>query len=140
MNKNFYKKAGFIFIGIIVVLIVARYTVLTPKMISSHRGRRDGAQRTIDWQDADQFIGKYATVRGRIVRTHNSGRACFLNFHPGRGQHFYAVIFNSDFDRFPSSPEDYYRNKKVEVTGVIKEYQGAPQIILNSPAQIRVIE
>ncbi len=140
MNKNFYKKVGFIFVGIILVLIVARFTVLTPEIISSPRIERSQAKKVVDWQNAGRFLGEYATVKGRVVRTHNTGEVCFLNFHPGRGKHFYAVIFSSDFSRFPAQPEDYYRNKKVEVTGLVEEYEGAAQIILNSPAQIRIIE
>jgi micrococcal nuclease len=140
MNKDFYKKAGFVFIGIIIVLITARYTVLTTGRPLSRSQVAVRSERVIDWQDAGRSIGEYATVKGEIVRTYNSGRACFLNFHPDYRRHFNAIIFSSDFDKFPSSPENYYRNKKVEITGEIGEYRGAPQIILNSPSQIEIIE
>ncbi|MBI4727561.1 hypothetical protein HY768_10170 [candidate division TA06 bacterium] len=92
----------------------------------------------ISWEDAGSHIGEYATVAGTIVAAHNSGKACFLNFHPNYRIYFTAVIFASSFNRFPSSPERYYLNKRVQVTGRIKEYKGKPEIILNDPSQISI--
>ncbi|MHA1285651.1 MAG: thermonuclease family protein, partial [Promethearchaeota archaeon] len=66
--------------------------------------------------------------------------ACFLNFHKNWKRYFTAVIFASDFHKFPPNPEDYYLNKGVKVYGLIKEYQGKPEIILKSPEQIKVIK
>ena len=94
----------------------------------------------VSWKDADRYYGKIKTVEGKIVDTHNSGKACFLNFHSNWKVDFTAVIFSSDFYKFPSNPEDYYYGKKVRVKGLIKEYQGKPEIILKSPSQIEVIE
>lgn len=94
----------------------------------------------ISWRDADKHYGEYVTVEGTIVVTHNSGRACFLNFHPNYKRYFSAVIFASDFSRFPNDPENYYNNKKVRVSGYIKEYKGKPEIILRNPNQIKIIE
>lgn len=93
----------------------------------------------ISWENAHKYYGKYVTVEGQIVDTHNSGKACFLNFHPDWKKYFTAVIFASDFSKFPPQPEKYYEGKKVRVTGVIKKYQGKPEIILNNPSQIKII-
>lgn len=143
-NKEFYKRVGFVFVGIIMVLIVAKFTVLeTPqkgvveKIAATSKKQ---SKQVINWQDADKHYGEYLTVKGKIVKTYNSGKACFLNFHPDYKRYFTAVIFQSAFDKFPSQPEVYYNNKKVQITGVIKEYNGSPEIILNSPSQIKVLE
>jgi predicted nucleic acid-binding Zn ribbon protein len=93
----------------------------------------------IDWRYADQYYGKYVIVEGTIVDTYNSGKACFLNFHPDWERYFTAVIFDSDFHKFPSNPEMYYKGKKVRVRGVIQEYEGKPEIILEDPSQIEII-
>lgn len=93
----------------------------------------------VAWQDARQVIGQRATVEGTIVATHNSGKACFLNFHRNYRRHFTAVIFRRAFDRFPNRPEDHYRGKRVRVTGLVKEYKGKPEIILNDSSQIEVM-
>lgn len=98
------------------------------------------ANTVIQWDEAQKYYGQTVTVEGKIVGTYNSGKACFLNFHPDYKKYFTAVIFKSAFSRFPSNPEDFYYGKEVHITGKIKEYKGKPEIILNSPSQITVIE
>ena len=98
------------------------------------------ASRVISWQDAAKHYGEYATVEGKIVATHNSGKACFLNFHPNYKKYFTAVIFASAFPLFPANPESFYYGKKVRVSGYIKEYKGKPEIILNDPSQIEILK
>ena len=41
---------------------------------------------------------------------------------------------------FPAAPEDYYKDKMVQVTGEIKMYQNAPEIIVDHPDQIEIME
>lgn len=94
----------------------------------------------IDWSDAYGYIGETITVEGIIVRTYNSGKACFLNFHEDYNNSFSIVIFPEDFDKFPKAPEDYYINKQVRVRGFIREYKGAPEIILREVSNITVVE
>lgn len=96
--------------------------------------------QVISWRDAAKYYGEYATVEGTIVATHNSGKACFLNFHPDYKRYFTAVIFASAFSRFPANPENYYYGKKVRVSGYIKEYEGKPEVILNNPSQIEILK
>lgn len=103
-------------------------------------GQPASTARVISWRDAAKHYGEYATVEGTIVATHNSGKACFLNFHPDYKRYFTAVIFALAFPRFPANPENYYYGKKVCVSGYIKEYKGKPEIILNDPSQIEILE
>jgi len=100
----------------------------------------EGTAQVISWQDAAKHYGEYAIIEGRIVVTYNSGKACFLNFHPDYKRYFTAVIFASAFPCFPESPESYYYGKKVRMSGYIKEYQGKPEIILNDPSQIEILK
>lgn len=97
-------------------------------------------QDIISWRDAAHYYGQTKTVKGRIVASNNTGKVCFLNFHKNWKKYFTAVIFSSDFDKFPLYPEDYYLNRIVLVTGLIKEYKGKPEIIVKSPSQIEIIE
>jgi len=102
-------------------------------------GGSDPSVEVISWQRAAKYVGEFVAVEGRIVGTHNSGKACFLNFHPDWRRSFSVVIFANRFDAFPPRPEDFYRGKRVRVTGVIREHEGRPEIILDSPAQIEVL-
>ena len=97
------------------------------------------AATQVHWDQADKYYGQTVTVTGKVVATHNSGKACFLNFHQDWKHNFSAVIFVSDFAKFPPNPEQFYLNKEVKVTGLVKEYQGKPEIILNDPTQIQIV-
>ena len=107
---------------------------------SFHETRQPADTQVISWQDAAKHYGEYATVEGAIVATFNSGKACFFNFHPDYKHYFTAVIFASAFSRFPTNPENYYNGKKVRVSGYIKKYNGAPEIILTDPSQIEILK
>jgi micrococcal nuclease len=97
------------------------------------------APDVVRWQSAAKYVGEYVTVEGTIVETRNTGKACFLNFHPDWRHTFSAVIFARQFAAFPPSPEDHYRGRTVRLTGVVRDYQGRPEMILDSPEQITVV-
>ncbi|MBU7046791.1 MAG: hypothetical protein HXS54_10175 [Theionarchaea archaeon] len=91
----------------------------------------------IDWKNAENYYNQYVIIEGTIVDTFNSGAVCFLNFHAN--YQFTAVIFASDFLGFPFIPEVFYLGKKVYIIGIIKEYNGSPEIIVKTPDQIRIL-
>ena len=92
----------------------------------------------INWADAGKYLGQTKTVEGIIVRTYRSSNAIFLDFHDPHQGYFMVVIFKSDWANFKFQPEIFYKNKEVRVTGLIKIYQGSPEIIASSPTQIEV--
>ncbi len=92
----------------------------------------------IDWSDAHKYYNQCVIVEGTIVNTYNSGNVCFLNFDTDY-QYFTAVIFASDFPGFSFIPEVFYPGKKVYIIGIIKEYNGSPEIIVKSPDQIKIL-
>jgi len=51
-----------------------------------------------------------------------------------------VVIFPDAWPKFPGPPEELFLDKKVRVKGLVKEYQGAPEIIVEEPEQIEVVE
>ena len=98
----------------------------------------DGNLPVISWSEADDYYNQYVVVEGTIVDTYNSGIVCFLNFHTDY-QYFTAVIFACDFPGFPDPPDTYYLGKKVHIIGIIKEYNGSPEIIVKTPDQIKIL-
>jgi uncharacterized protein YgiM (DUF1202 family) len=48
------------------------------------------------------------------------------------------VIFGENLSAFPKSPETYFLNKDVCVTGQVIDYNGKPEIVLRSPEQIQL--
>jgi DNA/RNA endonuclease YhcR with UshA esterase domain len=114
-----------------VVVTAQPPTTERPKWTSSDSG-------VVSWQDAGRYVGQVKTVEGTVVRTHRSASAIFLNFHDPYQGYFYVVIFQSDWASFKCTPESFYKGREVRVTGLIKMYQGSPEIIVSSPTQIEV--
>jgi hypothetical protein len=94
----------------------------------------------VPWEKAQWHYGEYATVEGTVVSTRRSIKSCSLYFHQNHDKYFRATILASDFSRFPSNPSNYYRGKRVHVSGYIVGKGGRPEIILSDPAQVKVLE
>ena len=97
----------------------------------------------ISYQDASKYIGQKKTVEGTIIGTYKhantEGGIIFLNFHDPYEGYFTAVIWSDNWDKFPESPDIYYKNMKVRVTGKIEEHKGSPEIVVNDIDQIEVV-
>ena len=93
----------------------------------------------VSWEEAGQFIGQTITVEGDVVRTYNSGKVAFLNFSRDYQGTFTVAIFASDFNQWPQPPDQFFDGQRIRVTGAVKEYQGAPEMVVESPAQIEVL-
>lgn len=97
------------------------------------------AEITVDWTEAADYDGQTIAVEGTIVDTHNSGKACFLNFTKDWRGTFYLAILGSNMDDYPESPERYFLNKKVRAVGKVAMYRGRPQIVIESPLHLAVL-
>ena len=92
---------------------------------------------------AGKYLGRELIVEGKVVDTYRDlkSNTVFLNFEKAYpNQCFTGVIFSSDLYKFVQNPENYYLNKTVRVFGEVKEYQGRPEIILETPNQIEIGE
>ncbi len=93
----------------------------------------------VPWQDAGQYIGQRVTVEGDVVRSYNSGKVAFLNFAQDYKGTFSVVVFASDYSKWPQTPDQFYLGQKIRASGKVKEYQGAPEMIVETPEQIEVV-
>jgi hypothetical protein len=92
--------------------------------------------------DAKNHIGERATVCGNVVSSHyatrSKGSPTFLNLDaPYPKEIFTILIWGSDRPNF-GDPEAKYANKKLCVTGLIKDYKGVPEVIAEQPGQIEI--
>lgn len=97
------------------------------------------AQKVVSPQEASQHVGEVVTVTGTVAGIGHSRRSktTFINFGaPFPNHSFTAVIFASAAKRF--ADVDSWNGKTASVTGVVKMYRGKPEIVLNSPSQIKV--
>ena len=117
------------------------YPTFTPlPQVTPHLVSLDSyGSEPIPWQDAEAFTGQQVTVQGKVVATYNSGKVVFLNFSPNYQHTFKVVIFPEDWGEFQAPPEDLFHGQSVLVTGLIEEYQGAPEIIVRQSNQIQII-
>ncbi len=111
-----------------------------PGRIISSKPSKAKKIKIISWKKANKHYGEFVIVKGKIVKTYNSGKICYLNFSFDWKNNLTAIIFSSDFDKFPPNPEKFYFFKNVEIRGVIKKYKNRPEIILKQPFQIRIID
>ena len=96
----------------------------------------------INHTQAYKYLNELKTVKGEVLSTYESNKCVYLNFGQDWQRDFTVVIFKDSLAAFEQkgiNPREFYKNKVIEVTGKIKEYNG-PEIIVNSPAQIEVIE
>jgi micrococcal nuclease len=93
----------------------------------------------IDYTEASNHIGEYACVSGKIDHVYTSQKGTiFLNFCPDyKTCPFGAAIFGSDAYKF-SNPKQY-EGQTLEITGLIKSYQGRPEIVLKDLGQIKIL-
>lgn len=101
--------------------------VLTPKQVG---------------KNINKYLGKIVTVRYKVIETYDSGKVVFLNSSQDYKTDFTGAIFRHSVKKFKKKdiePARDYKNKTVEVTGRLKEYNG-PEIILTDPSQIKVVE
>jgi len=89
-----------------------------------------------------KYLGRAVTIRFYVLNTYDSGKAIFLDSSKDYQKDFTAVIFKRDEPNFLAAgikPELDYDHRLIEVSGELEEYNG-PEIILSSPAQVRVVK
>jgi hypothetical protein len=95
-------------------------------------------ENCVSYAEAGNFVGENKCVFGKIDDVYtSSGGTVFFDFCPDyKTCPFSAVIFKPDSPGFPDLEQ--YQGKTVEITGLVKTYQGRPEIILNDASQIKI--
>jgi len=95
--------------------------------------------RRADHREARKYVGWLMTVTGTVRKVFVGPRAVHINFGPDYRTDFTAVIYRRDLSRLSGDglllPVTGYKDRRVAVTGVIKEYNG-PEIIVRAADQI----
>jgi hypothetical protein len=100
-------------------------------------------QVAIQAEDAKKHIGEVVTLCGKIYTAKYlkdaANQPTLLNLGGSYPNQLVTIaIFETDRKSFPFSPEDYYVNLDVCVTGKLIEYKGSPEIVVQSPDQIKL--
>jgi len=94
----------------------------------------------ISYQEAVSFIGERVIIEGEIVNTAATTSVNYLNFSNDYQNTLSIIIFNQNLNKFDYPPAEYILDKKIKVLGEIKIYQGSPQIVVNDPHNILIID
>jgi hypothetical protein len=100
------------------------------------------AQERISPSEAAKYVGKSATVCGKVASTAYAiqvvGRPTFLNLErPYPNQPFTVVIWGSERSKFSPPPEKAYDGKKICVSGIVGRFRDEPpRIVVTKPSQI----
>jgi hypothetical protein len=88
---------------------------------------------------AAEHVGENVAIVGRVVAIHSSPTATVLAFAPNFAG-FTATILAADRDKFPQAFEDRYQDKAVRLTGAVTAYRGKPEMRLQDPTQIALVD
>lgn len=137
--KNIRKWLKYLFPALIAVIVAGLILSRVYKPESSP----PKPEVRINASEAAEHIGTAAEVCGEVASADYlpqvNGEPTFLNL--GRAypnQHFTAVIWGSNRNKWRESPEQLYSSREICVSGIIETHEGTPQIIVDRPAQIEI--
>ena len=98
------------------------------------------AENIISGSEAKENIGMIRVVETEVIDTYLSEQVLILNCK----DNFKAVVFRDNLAYFPKafmrSPDTHLKHKTIRVHGVIKDYKDSPEIVLNDPSQLEIVE
>ena len=119
------------------------YENILKKLLDAYKGNSAAAGAAapvsigvIDYTEAINHVGEYASVRGKLVEAYTSKTGTvFLDFCKSyKTCPFSGVIFADDAKAFGDLSR--YAGQTVTLTGKISSYQGKAEIVLSSPSQL----
>ena len=93
-------------------------------------------------QEASSHVGEQKVVCGKVDGTYYGkslrGRPTFLNLDGRYPRQPFTVVIWGEHRHLFGTPEKRLLGQRICVSGRIGEYRGIPQIVLRSPAQLKV--
>lgn len=88
--------------------------------------------------DAGSFIGKVATVEGRVTVMESDGTRAIIAFSKPYGGRMKILIYQADWPKFPQLSALGWIDKFIQVKGALLDLDG-PTIVVTNPAAITEI-
>ncbi|HLK09810.1 MAG TPA: hypothetical protein VKW76_00345 [Candidatus Binatia bacterium] len=102
--------------------------------------RAAAATPTVPWREAGAHVGEFVTVEGDVATARLTGEGLVLEFAADDPRAFRAVLLIPMITDLPRRPERLYLGRRVRVSGLVRRFQGRPEMVLHSPGQIEVID
>jgi hypothetical protein len=94
----------------------------------------------IDAADAPAYVGSAVTVEGDVAVARSDLDGLVLELAPPGPKSVRIVLVRALFTSLPRAPERIYAGKRVRVTGLLRRFQGRPEMVLQSPSQIEIVD
>jgi len=89
--------------------------------------------------DASHYYDESMIVTGKVTQVSVRPTITFIDLDgSGRNSLFTAVIFPDNVGKFGDL--ERFKNQNVEVNGTVTEYRNKPEIILESPDQLKIVD
>lgn len=104
---------------------------------------------SLDAQNPVAIIAKtsqYVRITGKVSNTDLSdhSKVIFLNFGNSYNTSLSAIIYDQSIPSFVTAgiddPKEYFKDKNVTIEGIVRISNGKPEVIIESPNQIKVID
>ncbi len=108
--------------------------------IAAGDGSVKEALKADDLDGAKAKLGKTGAFTGKIVKVFapKSNARVILNFNDDYKKSITAVVDAKNFDKFPKLTE--LKGKTVLVSGKFEAFKGAPQMLLKTPDQLKIVK
>ncbi|MBT5101696.1 MAG: hypothetical protein HOM34_03780, partial [Planctomycetes bacterium] len=104
------------------------------------------ADATLDVRDimtaeqAQKWVGKVVIVEGLVVRSRESRGSTFLNFREDDYRKAFTVYSKAGGCDFAAPLDELCLGKRIAILGEVLMYKGTPEIVLDQPSQLRLID
>lgn len=111
-------------------------------------GSQDISNNSIDAGNPIDLISKssqYVRITGVVdsINISEHSKVIFLNFGKNYNTSFSAMIYNTSIPSFITAgitePDEFFKNKIVTVEGILRMSNGKPEMVIDSPNQIKIV-
>lgn len=90
---------------------------------------------------ATQYIGKSVTVCSQVFGIKATDKVVLINLGAAYpASPLTIAILAKDFANFTTPPAEFYKNKKLCVTGIVELFKNKAQIVITKPEEISLVE
>jgi hypothetical protein len=99
------------------------------------------AQTKISIDSVSQYIGKTVTVCSQVFGIKATDKVVLINLGAAYpASPLTIAILAKDFANFTTPPAEFYKNKKLCVTGIVELFKNKEQIVVSKPEDIKLVE
>lgn len=138
MNQEIIEKNKLLIIAVIFTAIMGVFSYFNTPAVEEKEQPTETGCATLE--DAINFVGEEKCVVGNLDHIYISKKGTvFFDFcEDYKNCPFTAVVFASNTKKFDDFSK--YEKETIKITGQIKTYQGKPEIIINDPEQIQIVD